>query len=294
MSYPGDDDIERFLTEAFDREQGFAEVEQEDVLRRLALIESLGKYGIEATFTDPVGADDHGSLPYSLTIVDTPDGLEEFNYDVESAWVYFTEQLSSAKGLSEYGTVDGLDPWAIEATTEALATVITHGSISLTDKQAAVNVAADFLGRELVDVVLQKWGFNPDQEVISDPRFADKIELVKMSMEANEDQEIHNLEVRRTLRPLLEANLLEFMPTAHDDFSVLVDSITVAVMLQLSPKFDQIIEKEGSQLEAVRSTILDILHNVTERHGLDSYKLADLAIAMAGAYKSLGYRSTDS
>ena len=57
--------------------------------------------------------------------------------------------------------------------------------------------------------------------------------------------------------------------------------------------FESKIEKEGSKLDAVKSTINFVLDQTIMLHNLDSYELAEIAISMAPLYEDLGYRSID-
>jgi chaperonin cofactor prefoldin len=298
MSYFDDGDIERFIVEVCDEEAQFhtrhTEFEQEELQRSLDLIASLGRQGITAALIDPDLDDTYSDYPKDwIKVVSTSAGLKGLTESIEFSWSYFANQLSCAKGLDEYGGGGGLDPVAIETATKALEVIVTNDFIETSEKQAAIIVAKEFVGSELIGSVLQNWGFNPDQDIASDPLFSDKVELIKISMTTIEDQEQHNREITRALSSQLEDKLCEILPIIHDDFFYLYNGVLVAITSQFCSFFEDQIEKDGSKLEAVKSTINLVLNETIMLHNLDSYELAEIAISMAPLYEDLGYRSID-
>ncbi|MCX6729194.1 MAG: hypothetical protein NTV95_00920 [Candidatus Saccharibacteria bacterium] len=298
MSYLDDGDIERFIVEVFDDEAQFhtrhTEFEQEELQRSLDLITSLGRQGITAALIEPELDVTYLDYPKDwIKVVSTSAGLEGLTESIEFSWTYFANQLTCAKGFDEYSGVGGLDPMAIETATKALEVIVTNDLIETSEKQAAIIVAKEFVGSELIGSVLRNWGFDPDQDIASDPLFSDKVELIKISMTTIEDQEQHNREIDRALSPQLKDKLCEILPIAHDDFFYLYSGVSVAIKSQFSSFFESKIEKEGSKLEAVKSTINFALNQTIMLHNLDSYELAEIAISMAPLYEGLGYRSID-
>ncbi len=296
MSQFDDHDIERFFEDAHEQEVRStideARLDQEDAARYADIVKVLGRHGIVATLRDPRFDTAELDVLLPVKVVATPACLDALSEGTQHAWSFFAEHLVSAKSLVEYGEGQE-DNQALEATNRALSTILTAKDIVHADKQAAIRAAETYLAPQMIAKSLIQWGFDPSQEATADPLFDVKASLIRMADETGDDQERHNCEIKRGLRPQVQAMLSNVLPAEHDDFKQLLLAVEVAIMIQFDPVLMSIAEENEGLVEALRKRMrFTMSQEIIERLGLDVYELIKVAIAAAPAYKKLGYRSS--